>query len=456
MLRFREVLRFGVKGPGWTRNRENTTIKFGSLHTGVMHDRDLQREFAVEVVRKLREARFEALWAGGCVRDQLLGLEPKDYDVATSAHPEQVRDLFGRRRTLPIGASFGVISVLGPKEIRPIEVATFRSDGQYTDGRHPDAVAFSTPQEDAQRRDFTINGLFFDPIAETVHDYVGGQDDLQAGRIRAIGEPEKRFREDHLRLLRGVRFAARFGFRLEKETAESIKRLAPLITKVSAERIAAEFRMMLIHPQRAEAVELLMELGLDREVLPEIGAEGADDPSRLAMLAMLRVVHEPSFPVALSILIRAFGSHESGEEAAKNVYKVGARWRLSNEEVEIATRMMECEAMVRNAHTLPWPQVQRILAGPWTRELIHYCQAVISVYRFDPSGLELCRNKLSLPLEEWNPKPLLNGDDLRTLGVPPGPDMKRLLNACRDAQLEGKIHTKEEACRLVKKLLGSP
>src|SRR5688572_25996293 len=171
-----------------------------------------QRAFALEIVEKLRAAGFEALWAGGCVRDELLGLVPKDYDVATSATPEQIRNLFGRRRTLAVGAAFGVITVLGPRAAGQIEVATFRTDAAYSDGRHPDAVTFTTAEHDAQRRDFTINGLFFDPVAQKIVDYVGGQDDIQRRIVRAIGDPRLRLREDRLRMLRAVRFAATFQF----------------------------------------------------------------------------------------------------------------------------------------------------------------------------------------------------------------------------------------------------
>ena len=176
------------------------------------------RDFAVDVVTRLREGGYEALWAGGCVRDRLLGREPKDYDVATSARPEQVRELVGKRRTLAIGAAFGVIAVLAERGQAPIEVATFRTDGVYRDGRHPESVAFSDAEHDAQRRDFTINGLFFDPLTEQVVDYVGGQADLSAGIVRAIGDPARRFTEDKLRLLRAVRFATTFGFAIEPVT----------------------------------------------------------------------------------------------------------------------------------------------------------------------------------------------------------------------------------------------
>src|SRR5688572_18170248 len=235
-----------------------------------MPDPSHQRAFALEIVQKLRAAGFEALWAGGCVRDQLLGLVPKDYDVATTAKPEQIRDVFGRRRTIPIGAAFGVVTVLGPRAAGQIEVATFRSDSTYSDGRHPDSVTFTDAQHDAQRRDFTINGLFFDPVANEVVDYVGGQDDLKRRKIRAIGDPRLRLREDKLRMLRAVRFAATFGFEIEPETFRAIKDMAADISSVSAERIGMEIRRMLVDPNRADALRLLRETNLLEHVLPEV------------------------------------------------------------------------------------------------------------------------------------------------------------------------------------------
>ena len=211
------------------------------------------RDFAIEVVKTLQAAEHEALWAGGCVRDQLLGRTPKDYDVATSASPEQVRDVFGKRRTLPIGASFGVITVLGPKGsgVDPIEVATFRRDGGYSDGRRPDAVEFTDAKEDALRRDFTINGMFFDPVESKVIDYVGGKEDLAARVVRAIGDPSERINEDKLRMLRAVRFASTFGFELESATLAAVQqtpmRLVLSAVSVLAPRCAGCWRDPIAH-----------------------------------------------------------------------------------------------------------------------------------------------------------------------------------------------------------------
>ena len=227
------------------------------------------RAFAIEVVQQLQQAGYQALWAGGCVRDQLLGLTPKDYDVATAATPDQVRDVFGHKRTLAIGASFGVITVLGPRSADPIEVATFRRDGGYSDGRRPDAVEYTDAKEDALRRDFTINGMFYDPAADQVIDFVGGQEDLAAKRIRAIGVADQRIEEDKLRMLRGVRFAAKHRFEIEDCTLQAIQRRATEISVVSKERIGAEMQRMLADPNRATAVKLLRETKLLAEVIPE-------------------------------------------------------------------------------------------------------------------------------------------------------------------------------------------
>src|SRR5205085_4201338 len=230
-----------------------------------------ERDFAVDVVKTLRAAGFKALWAGGCVRDELLGLSPQDYDVATDARPEEVLHLFPR--TIAVGMSFGVVEVIGPRTDTghlQVEVATFRSDTTYSDGRHPDSVVFSTAREDALRRDFTINGMFFDPLEDKLIDYVGGKDDLQAKVLRAIGEPELRFAEDKLRMLRAVRIATRFDLHIDGATAAAIREHAAEIMAVSAERIADELRKLLVHARRANGMTLLWDLGLASAILPEL------------------------------------------------------------------------------------------------------------------------------------------------------------------------------------------
>lgn len=425
-----------------------------------MIDPHAARQFAVEVVRKLREAGFEALWAGGCVRDQLLGGEPKDYDVATSARPEEIRDLFGRRRTLAIGASFGVITVVGPKPAGQIEVATFRRDATYSDGRHPDSVAFSNAEEDAQRRDFTINGLFYDPLANVVIDYVGGQADLRLGIVRAIRDPRERFAEDKLRMLRAVRFTATFAFALDPHTLEAIREQADEIVIVSAERIAAEMRRMLVHRHRARAVELLHHARLLDIILPEakVLSPESDEPpneSRGAIwqrtLAMLRSLESPSFAVALAVLLRELPTPSSADDIAE---LAGERWRLSRDEVTRASWLLKHERLGRHADTLPWPQVQRVLIQEGAADLLRYLQALAAMMGGGKDALDFIASKLALPLAELNPAPLLTGDDLRRAGWKPGPHFRTVLDAVRDAQLIGEITSQDEALALAWRLQG--
>ncbi len=270
-----------------------------------MSTADPQREFAVDVVRRLQVAGFRALWNGGCVRDFLMGRTPKDYDVATDARPEAVRQLFGHRRTLAVGASFGVIIVLGSKEAGNIEVATFRTEGPYLDGRRPEHVDFAGPEEDAQRRDFTINGMFYDPVSEQVLDYVGGEKDLAAGVVRAIGRPADRMTEDKLRMLRAVRFAATLDFQLDPATAEAVRTMAPEIHVVSAERIAQELKKMLVDPHRRRAIELARDTHLLVEILPEVKPvlDAPDGAGWEATLRRLRLLEQkPRFELATAAL----------------------------------------------------------------------------------------------------------------------------------------------------------
>jgi len=411
-------------------------------------DPQKQRSFAVEVVGQLRAGGFEAYWAGGCVRDFLLGRTPKDYDVATSATPDQIRDLFGQRRTIAIGAAFGVITVLGPAGASQIEVATFRQDADYRDGRHPDAITFSTPEQDAQRRDFTINGLFYDPTGEQVIDFVGGQTDLQAGVVRAIGDPRQRFSEDKLRLLRAVRFAARFGFAIEPETLAAVREMAPQISVVSPERIAAEMNLMLVHPSRARAVELLRETGLLAAVLPEVELPAIASPEGWALtVEVLARLESPTFALALSALLHAYADGTLAAEICR-------RWRLSNRDTSRTRWLLEHQGDLLRAGEMAWPRLQRLLITPGIDELLAFDRAVAQAHGRDTSGLDLCRAQLARPAAELNPPPLITGDDLIAHGVPRGKKYSWLLEKVRDAQLEGSIHTREEALALVDRLRG--
>ncbi len=391
-----------------------------------------EREFATDVVARLQKAGFVALFAGGCVRDELLGLVPADHDVATSATPEQVKAHF--RRCHSFGASFGVVEVLGPRDAAgewlKVQVATFRTDGDYTDGRRPDAVVFSSPREDAERRDFTVNGMFLDPLTGEVIDYVGGQADLSAKVLRAIGDPAKRFAEDKLRLLRAVRMAARFELTVDPATFTAARAMADDIRVVSAERIADEFRKVLVNRHRARAVRLFAEFGLVGPVLPEIAATFEESHRVLAGLT-----GDVSFELAFAALLAPAGCDPE---------PVGRRLRLSNDEIARITWLVRNAAALHDASAMPKSRLYPILAHPGSRELL-------ALHRAAGISTDFCEAVLrDTPADVLTPPPLLTGDDLRAMGFKPGPAFKRILDALRDAQLDGRVRTRTEAEQFVR------
>jgi len=408
----------------------------------VAADPAVARDFALSVVARLRRAGHEAYWAGGCVRDELLGRTPADYDVATAARPADVQEVFGRRRTLAIGAAFGVITVVGPPGAGQVEVATFRADAPSTDGRHPDGVTFCSAREDARRRDFTINGMFLDPLAGTVHDFVGGRDDLAAGIVRAIGVPAQRFAEDHLRMLRAIRFTAFFGFVLDAATREALERMAHLVRNVSAERIAAELRAMTSRAGRREALELLEATGLAREVLPDIAPGGVADRPRWAESGrIIAALDEPDLPLALAVL---------GEHVRACLPRLAARLRLSTDEGKKAAWLAAAAAAcgTLDAATLgAWPRsrLQPWLAHESTAALADLLRARAAAGRGDPEAAAWFSAEAARPRIERDPPPLLGGADLLAAGMSAGPGLGATLARVRALQLDGLVTTKEEA-----------
>jgi len=396
-------------------------------------------DFALEVVQRLQSKGHVAYWVGGCVRDRLLERTVKDYDVATDATPDRIREIFGRRRTQGVGAAFGVILVHGPKTAGPIEVATFREDAHYSDGRHPDSVTFSSPEKDARRRDFTINGLFYDPSTDQLIDYVGGQQDLSDKLIRAIGEADQRIDEDKLRMLRAVRFAATFGFRIDDDTKAAIARRPSDILLVSAERIGDELRRMLSGAGRRSALSLLVATGLLNRLLPEFEAE-CDLGKCQLVLSNLSL---PSFPPTLASMLVAISHHRDG--LAKIVDDVSQRWRLTNDEARETLRLVNNERQLRRADSLPWSTVQPILSGPAAADIVAFAAAMAASQDESLTGIEFCGKKLELPTAELDPAPLLTGEDLIGLEIPPGPIFKSILQVIRDRQLDGECSTVEEA-----------
>jgi poly(A) polymerase len=470
-----------------------------------------QFEAALRVVEALRAEGHQAYLAGGCVRDLLLGRDPLDYDVATSATPDIVLNMFPR--TFAVGAHFGVVLVAdeAPDEIPPLEdagdagpryarteVATFRSDAAYSDGRHPDAVRYTTtPEEDVQRRDFTINGLMLDPLRHlrwgqpseelyadrqalraAVLDYVGGLADLDAGIIRAIGEPQRRFEEDQLRLLRAVRFAARFGYSIEPSTHEAMCALAPRIRSVSRARVRDELTRMLTEGRARRSFELLDETGLLAEVLPEIvkmkgvaqppqyHPEGdvfihtlmlleqlePGAPSTLAWGALLHDVGKPPTYRVAPDRIRFDGHVEVGLAMGAEICR---RFRFSNEDTRQILALIENHMRFADAPHMRASTLKRFFRLPCFEEhlALHKMDCMAAHRNLDTYDFVVERYH-SMPEEDVRPRPLLTGRELIAAGYAPGPRFKEMLQAAEDAQLEGAIATTEDAVALVRRRFG--
>ena len=402
-----------------------------------------QHPFALEIVLQLRAAGHIALFAGGCVRDSLLGREAKDYDIATTARPEQVRKLFGHRRTLAVGASFGVIMVLAPQGGGQVEVATFRTEGPYLDGRRPESVAFCTPEEDARRRDFTINGMFFDPVEQRVLDFVSGEQDLNAKIVRAIGNPHERFREDKLRMLRAVRFTATLGFSLDPETADAIRAMASELIVVSSERIAQELKKMLLDPHRRRAIQLTEDVELIRVIFPELDSVRRQSAWSL-ILRGLEVLRHPTFELAMALLLKELRTQP-------NPRTICLRLRLSNDETDRITWLVAHQSDLDHATALRLANLKQILAHRYRDDLLemHRVQQLATSSPLD--SYQFCVDFLrDTPPEVLDPVPFVTGDDLIAMGFKPGPRFKSILDTTRMAQLNLELLSRDEALDRVK------
>jgi poly(A) polymerase len=434
------------------------------------------REFALDVVRRLRQAGYQSFWAGGSVRDLLLGETPADYDVATSATPDQVMAALPYR-ALTVGISFGVVRVRDHRrEGVEVEVATFRSDGAYVDGRRPESVVFSSPELDAARRDFTINGMFMDPLSGEVIDFVGGRADLENRVLRAIGDPAARLREDRLRCLRAVRLAARFGLQIEPATHAALRAITRQIKNVSAERIAQELRRMLVHSSRVRAMNLALETGLVAAILPPVlamkglfqgkPAQPEGDLWDHTMLVLDLLPNDPTFTLAFAALL-----HDTGKPVTKTLHRgryafhnheqAGSRianrlcqsLKLSNAERERVTWLVAHHQYLGEARSLRESKLKRILATPGIEELLDLHEADSLASFGHSEEIDYCRLYLaSQPTGPIDPPPLINGHDLVRHGLKPGPHFAALLEQVRDAQLEGTVHNKREALEWVERL----
>lgn len=413
------------------------------------------------VLRRLRDSGYTAYFAGGCVRDMLLGHDPADWDVATDALPQRVRELFPRSQA--VGVAFGVVLVREKQSV--VEVATFRADEEYSDGRRPDAVRFTTAEEDARRRDFTINGLFFDPVEQRIIDFVGGQQDLQDRVLRAIGNAEERFAEDYLRMLRAVRFAARFGLTIDPATRAAIIANAHKLPRISPERIADELRRILVPPTRGVAWRLLHELRLLEQVfrhLPDAPVDGALDES---LSLVMRLPRDRSVPfglvLAASVLEIALARRRASDIRVlvepKSLSRIDSALRrslrYSNDESDALRGAIDLGTLLQDARPTV-AMLKRFLARPRSGDT----RVLLSVLRDRGLHVEridwLMARFDELSGQEVSPPPLITGDDLIAEGWAPGRLFKRVLDEVYDAQLESRVTTREQALALARSLAG--
>jgi tRNA nucleotidyltransferase/poly(A) polymerase len=446
------------------------------------YDGRMSQTRAVDIASELRLRGFQAWLVGGCVRDLILGREPQDYDISTGATPDELLRLFPRAQL--VGAQFGVVLV------DSVEVATFRSDHSYSDGRHPVRVVFETdPRQDVLRRDFTINALLLDPavlnssyspssLSSQVVDYVGGLSDLRSGLMRAIGDPEQRFEEDHLRMLRAVRFAARFRFEIEPATLAAIQKLHAKILRVSPERIRDELVRILTEGGARRGLELLDQTGLLADVLPEVAAmKGVAQPPEFHpegdvwthTLIMLEGLQSPSPALAMGVLlhdvgkpgtfrvadrIRFDGHVEVGERIAREILN---RLRFSNAEIDQVIALIANHMRFSHVHQMRESTLKRMLRLPAFEEHLELHRLDCSSSHGHLDNYEFAKTKFeqSAP-EELRPPRLVTGDDLIASGYAPGPDFSRMLEVAEDAQLEARIHSKEEGLELVRSTFGPP
>lgn len=422
------------------------------------------QETALEIVRRLRAHGFEALFVGGCVRDRLLARRTDEYDIATSARPDDVARLFPR--VVPVGKQFGVMLVVPPGQ-HPLHVATFRADLEYRDGRKPSGVRFASAREDVRRRDFTINGLLYDPLEDRLLDYVGGRDDIRKRVVRAIGDPSLRFAEDRLRLLRAVRFAATLGFLIEPRTLAALKEHAPEIGVVSGERVRDELVKILIGPRAGKGLELLDETGLLGPLLPEVRAmKGVLQPPRFhpegdvfahtvamldamqgadAVLAFAVLLHDSGKPPTFSLRDRIhFDGHQT--EGARIAREVCDRLRVPSRERDMIAACVENHMAFLDVRRMRESTLKRLMRRPtFSHELeLHRLDCLASDR--DLSAWELLtRKQKEFGEEKLSPRPLLTGRDLIGMGWPEGPEIGRILAALEEQQLENRLSTREEA-----------
>ncbi|UJS17265.1 MAG: CCA tRNA nucleotidyltransferase [Candidatus Jettenia sp.] len=428
------------------------------------------KQHAVQIVQTLQEHGYKAFLAGGCVRDMIMGKESFDYDIATDAMPHDVIRIF--QKTIPVGIQFGVVIVV--KEGHNFEVATFRAEDSYSDGRHPDRISFSTPENDVKRRDFTINGLLYDPVKDEILDYVGGRKDIEAGIVRTIGDPIERFTEDKLRMIRAARFACRFHFSIHKDTQQAIMQLAPQIHMVSAERIREELEKIITGPNPHIGIKLLEELHLLQEILPEVSnTRGVQQPENfhpegdvfIHTLLALSKMENPSWTLAMGVLLHDIGKavtftvtdrirfnlHE--KVGADMATKICDRLKTSTDDKERIRWLVLKHLCFKDAQKMRLNKLKRLFAEEGYPELAELCRVDALASSGDLSDYDYCQEMFQkLSREEVKPEPLITGHDLIAMGLKPGPLFKEILTKIEDEQLDGNLTTKETAIERVKEL----
>lgn len=437
-----------------------------------MADSSESLKLALSLIRQLRNRTHKAYLVGGCVRDRLLGIEPKDFDISTDASPAQIAAYFPG--AVLVGAHFGVVLVKEGEA--QVEVATFRSEGEYTDARRPDEVHFeSDPELDAQRRDFTINGLMEDPLTGEIIDVVGGRADLASQTIRAIGDPARRFREDHLRMLRAVRFAARLNFTIEPQTRSAIQTLADKVKTVSAERVRDELLRIFSEGCGRRGLELLDELGLLARLLPEVKAfQGVEQPPEYHpegdvwthVLLMFEKMGKATGSLAMGVLLHDIGKPPTfrraerirfdghAEVGAAMAHDLLARLRFSNEETEHITALVANHMKFKDVQKMRTSTLKRFLRmDRFEEHLALHCLDCLSSNGKTESYEYVKEKLLELGQETLHPPRLLSGQDLIAAGFSPGPAFRSALEAIETAQLEGEIQTREEALQIAKRIL---
>jgi len=425
------------------------------------------RKNAEEIVRTLTENGYVAYFAGGCVRDMIMGIEPKDYDITTNAKPEEIKRLF--KRTILVGAKFGVIVVV--KDGINYEVATFRSEIGYKDGRHPDEVIFTDEKEDVKRRDFTINGLLFDSLKNRIIDYVGGKDDINNKIIRTIGNPFKRFNEDKLRMMRAVRLAMRFGFDIEENTFNAVKCKGFEISEISKERIRDELVKILTEGAAGRGIKLLDKAGMLKVILPEVAdMKGVEQPKDFHpegdvfthTILMLDLMENPSVELAMGVLLHDVGKpktfevkdrirfNEHTDVGIKLANDICKRLRFTTKEIEYILNLIKNHLKFKDVIKMKKSTLKRFLSMDKFEEHLELHRLDCLASHKNLANWEYCGKMMKeITIEEVKPERLINGDDLINAGFTPGPLFKEILNYIEDEQLEGRIKNENEAMNLV-------